>query len=578
MTDLFEENITINFRISNKPDIIRKIKCNSNSQIKRTLDDYIKKNNINLKKYYVYYNQAEIDITKRFNEYGIKGGDNLITSNNKLIFKEYYNDTLFSKSCDNIVTTEENNNPSSIIEQKSRCNKCTIIIIITSIIIVVAIIILLFLFLYKKKEDDQAPNPITDNINENKSDIPTFDSNSTISTLISSSIPIISSTINKPTTLNSSIPNIMPSTINKQPSSIYISSTLFSLPKSSIVSIPSSILNTVNDIPSVPKENLVVDLDYKLNKTMFFTQTKINNSTQIINGNQYNNITQTFTNFSVTIKDEFLEDNKKVYSAYLVILNMTNINDNSSELVANFDIFNNYTNLEMENLRNLNETEESNGDNNYKEEIIDLSEKNFEDLNFSEISEIYLDKFNCSNESNSDCDDLINSIKTFPIVNFIFFKNGEIKDIFLPKHLKSNIFFNIYDLIEKIIPKISNDLYDANNEKLWDFKKDEQIAIYRDIEDFSEDKKIINLLEVEKSAVYMGDSSNEIKFEGSNLNSYITREYNTESQTIKNINSKGKISLVNDLSNEKENYNELLEDYTQSNIIENGIKSITLEV
>lgn len=578
MTDLFEENITINFRISNKPDIIRKIKCNSNSQIKRTLDDYIKKNNINLKKYYVYYNQAEIDITKRFNEYGIKGGDNLITSNNKLIFKEYYNDTLFSKSCDNIVTTEENNNPSSIIEQKSRCNKCTIIIIITSIIIVVAIIILLFLFLYKKKEDDQAPNPITDNINENKSDIPTFDSNSTISTLISSSIPIISSTINKPTTLNSSIPNIMPSTINKQPSSIYISSTLFSLPKSSIVSIPSSILNTINDIPSVPKENLVVDLDYKLNKTMFFTQTKINNSTQIINGNQYNNITQTFTNFSVTIKDEFLEDNKKVYSAYLVILNMTNINDNSSELVANFDIFNNYTNLEMENLRNLNETEESNGDNNYKEEIIDLSEKNFEDLNFSEISEIYLDKFNCSNESNSDCDDLINSIKTFPIVNFIFFKNGEIKDIFLPKHLKSNIFFNIYDLIEKIIPKISNDLYDANNEKLWDFKKDEQIAIYRDIEDFSEDKKIINLLEVEKSAVYMGDSSNEIKFEGSNLNSYITREYNTESQTIKNINSKGKISLVNDLSNEKENYNELLEDYTQSNIIENGIKSITLEV
>ena len=155
---------------------------------------------------------------------------------------------------------------------------------------------------------------------------------------------------------------------------------------------------------------------------MIFTQIKTNNSTQIINDKKYNNITRAFTNFSITIKDSFLEGDKKAYSAYLVILNMTNYYDNSSELVTSFDIFNNYSNEEMN-------EEESNVDD---EEIINLSDKNFEDNNISEIYKIYYDLFNCSidNITNSDCDNLFNSINVYPIVKFIFFRNGEIKDIF----------------------------------------------------------------------------------------------------------------------------------------------------
>ena len=55
---------------------------------------------------------------------------------------------------------------------------------------------------------------------------------------------------------------------------------------------------------------------------MFFINKRINNSTLVYNGQMENQITETFTNFSVTIADEKEVDNKQFYSAYLVVINM----------------------------------------------------------------------------------------------------------------------------------------------------------------------------------------------------------------------------------------------------------------
>ena len=610
MTELFEATIIVNFKISNKVYIPKTIKCNLNSQIKKTIDNFIKANNINLKKYYIYYNQTKIDETQKFNYYSIKSGDSLIISNKKLTFKDNYNYTYYSKSTDDIMNTSETENkPPYNIERKNKC--CTKYIIIKITILCIAIIlafIIIYIFLIRNKNNKK---DYQQTILVNSTDAPTFIQNETTSSITYTSMPTIiistlnnqsiisnieSSILNTQFIISTTYPNIKSSILNTQfiitttylniessvlntqsimpttypnieSSILNIQSTLFSLPKSGITSIPSSVIDIYSSIPLFQEEKLVVDLEYKLKETMIFTQIKINNSTQIINDRQYNNITRTFTNFSVTVIDEFLEGNKKAYSAYLVISNMTNFNDNISEVVANFDIFNNYSNVE---LRNLNETEEKNEDNIYKEEIINLSDKNVEDSSINEIYKIYKDKFNCSNntESNSECDNLINSFQTFPIVKFIFFRNGEIKDIYFPKYLKSAVFFNIYDLIGKIIPKIRNDLYNENKDKFWELEDDEETKTYRKIENSSDGGKNLNLIEVDKSKVYAGESSNEIKFEGSTSNSHTIRKYNSESHAIEYIISKGKITLINNLADEEESQ--------ESNILKNGIKSINL--
>jgi hypothetical protein len=60
-----------------------------------------------------------------------------------------------------------------------------------------------------------------------------------------------------------------------------------------------------------PSEKYIVDLEYRVNETMFFINKRINNSTLVYNGQMENQITETFTNFSVTIADEKEVDNKK---------------------------------------------------------------------------------------------------------------------------------------------------------------------------------------------------------------------------------------------------------------------------
>ena len=123
MTDLFEAIIEVNFKIFNKADIIRKIKCNLNSPMKITIDNYIKANNMNLKKYYIYFNQTKLDVTKTFNEYKIKNGDNLIASYKKLTFNENYNNSSYAKSTDDIViTTDDNINRPYIEEHDTKCS------------------------------------------------------------------------------------------------------------------------------------------------------------------------------------------------------------------------------------------------------------------------------------------------------------------------------------------------------------------------------------------------------------------------------------------------------------------------
>ena len=340
-----------------------------------------------------------------------------------------------------------------------------------------------------------------------------------------------------------------------------------------------------------PEENLIIDIKYKVNETMFFINQRINNSTMIYNRKSENQVMEEFTNFSVTITDEFEIDNKKCYSAYLVILNMTSSNGTFSNLDASFDLFN------SSQLRNLDEEEE--------EPIIDLSNKTFNDINMDKYlfnESFNMPDFNISQFSEEQIQDLIKSFKSQPIIKFIFFKNGKIKDIFLPKFLKPNIFYNAYDLIDKIIPKINNELFGFDYDTFWenqtiannnrykddDLEEEEEEGYYEeDDEDIEEDEQEENnlgrnldeikkndaglhtyrtidnnseinsttLLEIDKSSVSSGEN---MKLEGSSINSNVQRIYNNNSQRIENITYTGEASLVNELKNNDKNFNELL--------------------
>ena len=340
-----------------------------------------------------------------------------------------------------------------------------------------------------------------------------------------------------------------------------------------------------------PPEKYIVDLEYRVNETMFFINKRINNSTLVYNGQMENQITETFTNFSVTIADEKEVDNKKLYSAYFVVINMTTSNKTNTNLEASFDLFESLQSNDDK--RNLEEGEQ----------VIDLSNKNLNDINISE----YIDT---SDFSTDEINDLMDSFKSLPIIRFEFFRNGSIKEIFLPKSLKSNIFYNIYDLIDKVIPKINKELYNCGDidsywnetnqdsddsddsdeleeleDEEWEEENEEQSTMfirrnseneqkeqkepYRGIN--STDDNSVNLIEVDKSTVKSG---NDMQCEGSQVNSNIERKYNNELKKIEDINYSGEASLVNQLPPDEEEYNEITEQRIQSNILDNDLKEM----
>ena len=147
--------------------------------------------------------------------------------------------------------------------------------------------------------------------------------------------------------------------------------------------------DNIKNTPNI-SENLIIDLTYRVNETMFFINKRINNSTMAYNGNLENQLTETFTNFSITIAEEFTDiDYKIYYSAYLVILNMTTSNGTFSNLDASFDLFNSSSSS-----RNLKENEE----------VIDLSNKNFNEINISD----YFDTSNFTAEQINNLTILLN--------------------------------------------------------------------------------------------------------------------------------------------------------------------------
>ena len=340
-------------------------------------------------------------------------------------------------------------------------------------------------------------------------------------------------------------------------------------------------------IPSQDEEDFIVDIRYRVNETSFFINKRINNSTMIYNGKEENRKTEIFTNFTMTITKEYKIDNKLCYSGYLVILNMTTSNETDSNIEAGFDLFN--SSSTKKNLRNLKSDDIT----------IDLSNKDFNDIDISQY-------FDTSKMNESEVNDLINQFRSVPIIKFDFFKNGEIREILYPKNLKLSILYNMNDLIDKIIPKVNKKLYqddydtvfgnqtnvydDSDEDEVEEESEEEEengnasherrrvrrlsneIRTYRGI-DNSSDNNSTNLIEINQAPV----ESDKIKLEGSTANSNIERKYNCNSNKIENINYSGEASLVNKLPNEEEQYNELLQEKTQSNILDVDLKQIDIK-
>ena len=170
------------------------------------------------------------------------------------------------------------------------------------------------------------------------------------------------------------------------------------------------------------------------------------------------NETQKLQNFSI-VTDFIVAINKKnkidkiydfneidyLYESYLLILNITELNETDSVYLGGINIY-----------------DES-------KSINDLIKKNNEFFSNISLDENY--------QNNSSINKTQNNI---PFALFYFYENGTLDEIYFPKNVNEFYKTAIIDLIEKVTPKLSNSLYKNETEKRrLEIKKE---GIYLDYE------------------------------------------------------------------------------------------------
>ena len=196
-----------------------------------------------------------------------------------------------------------------------------------------------------------------------------------------------------------------------------------------------------------------------------------------------------------------------LYEAFLLIINMTKINETN-----------------YENLGGLNIYEES-------QSIDELIE---------ESNDLFYENINTNNTN----------ISNIPFCKFYFYENGTIKDIHFPNNTNDFYKSAIIDLIEKIIPKLSSSLYNLKDNRRRLEKGEE--GIYLNYEENDKNGEIINVtLYEDRIEKNLDKDNNGFNFETSELNSNYKRIINS-SGVMTSLEMGGQVSFIGDQI-EKEN-------------------------
>ena len=199
---------------------------------------------------------------------------------------------------------------------------------------------------------------------------------------------------------------------------------------------------TPNPPDSSPPEKLVSSLTYKVNQILKFQnikKTKINYEfDDKVNPNETRTLIEYFDYIvGISSQDKIIEDNKEkeIYNGFIFLENYMIDNETEKMLMQNSSIFNEIE--EINTLRYLSGWKRRN-----------LEEKKFFNFSLNDI------KVYCCIDNG-----------TLPIIKFDFYRNGKIRKIHKPRDLITLFYDNFLDILEKVIPRISEEdfNYEYNN-------------------------------------------------------------------------------------------------------------------
>ena len=193
-------------------------------------------------------------------------------------------------------------------------------------------------------------------------------------------------------------------------------------------------------------EKLISKLDYKiyqvynlLNKKDISTIVEPTNMKNLPYKNKTFNISE-YVHYTLGIEkenielDEISKIKKKYYSGFLAINNIAFENETDIMINLYLNSFNNAY------LRYLEEYNKKRNQNNDKQVVVNIiNEKNF----------------------------------TQPIIKFDFYKNGKIKEIYIPNNLEDFLFTSLYELLNNFIPNL-NERCDNISKELHNIKEEEE--------------------------------------------------------------------------------------------------------
>ena len=207
------------------------------------------------------------------------------------------------------------------------------------------------------------------------------------------------------------------------------------------------------------------------------------------------------------------KENDYLYESFLLIINLTLINETNSQYLGGLNIFDKSKSAE---------------------ELIKLNDEFFLQIITKEKN------INITNKTNKT-----SFIENIPFCKFYYFQNGTIDKIYFPKGMDEFYKSAMTDLIEKITPKLSKSLYqDKANKRRLQNEQEEGIKLNYE--------KIIKNGEIEKIIIYEDNVQKDFHEKNTELNSKIIRTFNS-SGDITSLEMKGEVKFKSFSPDKKDN-------------------------
>lgn len=282
------------------------------------------------------------------------------------------------------------------------------------------------------------------------------------------------------------------------------------------------------------KQDLIVEIKRDENLVMRYLEVKnvtnyydIEGLSEVQKRKDDSLVTDLIVGINKKTKTEYLREIDYLYEAYLLIINISKINDTNYDNLGGLNIYN--ESISLDELININKN------------LFYINNKN---KNFI-TNQIYI-----------------------PFCKFYFYENGTIDDIYFP--INTNEFYKsvILDLIEKAIPRLSKSLYKIKEDKRKLENKEEGIYFNYEKTNNKNGENINTIIYEDKLKKNIDD---DINFDNSELNSTIKRVFNSSGDMV-NLEMKGEVIFK---SNKKEN-NEKVSKIENEKIIKSNISYYSL--